>query len=71
MHWDNLPDCRVRFGSPGAELITGQGHRIYWIALPIEARSKLSGLLDAASAGHPRRETRLRWEFLLPPHVPT
>lgn len=62
---DNLPSARVRFGQV-AELRTGDGHRLYWLALSPESPLNFTGVLVATTQGWPRRCVQLDWEKLSP-----
>lgn len=66
MHWDNLPDCLVDFGTSGASLRTGQGHEIYWIKLPKAKASSFETIALRLAADHPLVRTELQWSCLLP-----
>lgn len=60
---DNLPDARVCFGQV-AELRTGNGHRLYWVALSPESPLNITGILVAIAKGWPRRCVQLDWSKL-------
>lgn len=60
---DNLPQARASFGQV-AELRTGNGHHLYWVALSPESPLNFTGVLAAVAKGWPRRCVQLDWSKL-------
>ncbi|MDD4930160.1 MAG: hypothetical protein PHP85_12910 [Gallionella sp.] len=60
---DNLPQAVVRFGEL-AEVRTGNGHRLYWIALSPDCPLNFTGILLVLAKGWPRRCVQLDWTRL-------
>lgn len=65
IHWDSLPRCRVAFGAAGHEVVAGDGHHIYWLAMPGAEDPQVPPLVARIAGPWPLRQTQLKFEHLL------
>jgi hypothetical protein len=63
--YDEFPDCVIGFGSSGFELRTGNGHHIFWIAVPNSESARFIASLNEIAGSHQLVRTDLKWNWLL------
>ena len=63
---DEFPDCVVAFGDSGVTLRTGNGHHVFWIAVPNTDTAKFAESLPSVAGEHQFFRTDLKWDCLLP-----
>lgn len=66
MRLDFLPQFHARFGENGAALSAGNGHFLFWVALP-DAGEQAFELVREAAEPWEILETALHWATLIPP----
>src|SRR5260221_2903878 len=62
--YDEFPDCVVAFGSSGVSLRTGNGHHIFWIAVPHTKAAEFVKTLPQIAGEHEFIRTDLKWDRL-------